>query len=326
MKTSERMTADVLKRRDEEIKAKKPLMIRRITTIAVPCAAALAVTAVTAASIHSIVGDHRGNNIVDRGYMGGFRTQGTAENGELAASYSYSQDYCTSYSENELAAITSEPQWFLKNPNAGRYAFRTVVSEHIIGDLKSIESSPDYNELSDPKYTFTPYPANALSKYYLMDFDRFSRLHSEWSVSNDRPLGVYYLEESNAMTTSIELKCDTNTLNYITPDGAKISVTAQRGRFIPESVSSTSVERPRPEVNIIYDENGNELGAFTQGYDPGNTGIGSGKDDSIVTYIYTNPGETKFLAYIDMGTWVKIYAEGLSGIDEFKDLIEEFTK
>lgn len=317
MKTSEQMTMDVLKRRDEALKEKSN-PVRRVTTIAVPCAAAFAVVAT---GVYFAAG-HRGDNIRGDNITGPFMgtmSKGTAEIGEI------SDDFCTSYPQTDLTQVTDD-DWFLKNPNAGRYAFRTFVNEYIIDDLKVIESSPNYNELSDPKYTFTPYPANALSKHYLMDFDRFSRLHSEWSVSNDRPLGVYYLEESNAMTTSIELKCDTNTLNYITPDGAKISVTAQRGRFIPETVSSTSVERPKPEVNYTYDENGNVTGAFTAGYDPGNIGTVSGSDNSIVTDIYTNPEETEFLAYIDMGTWVKIYAEGLSGIDEFKELIEEYVK
>lgn len=307
MKTSEQMTIDVLKRRDEALKAKRS-PVRRIAMVAVPCAAVLAVTA-TVVGVNSI--------------HGRYVHQAIAKPENAGASEIGRPDI----------ALATEPEDFIPgNPNAGKYRFNIISGLKIVSDRQAKEKHPDYEELSKPEYTLIPYTAEDLNRYYGIEFDRLSRLHSDWSVSSDHPLGIYCRDEYNEDFGSRTFVCMTNTLNYTTPSGAEISVTAQRDRFFPESEKTASnsgrISGIGGDSVMIFDENGNEIEATSAGYVPENNNASKNgeADDTITTIILMSMDEPECLTYLDMGgTWVKIYANGLSGA-EFINLVQEYAE
>ncbi len=304
MKTSEQMTIDVLKRRDEALKAKRS-PARRIAAIAVPCAAALAITAV-AAGVNSIHGRYVHKPIAKP------ENAGTSEPGRP-----------------DIASISNIEDITLKNPNAGKYNYHFVFANHLIEGVKFIEGYPDYESLSKPEYTFTPNTPQELNSYYGIEFDRLSRLHSDWSENIDHPLGIYYHDYSDDTISSREIICTTNTLNYTTPDGASVTVTAQNREFISTFNGFHEACDIGSGPYITYNENGDKVGELDMGFWPNPCARRIYNRDfelySFDVQIYTNTDDhNTHLAYLDMGAWVRIYAEGLSD-EEFFDLIKEYT-
>lgn len=307
MKTSEQMTMDVLKRRDEALKAKRS-PVRRIAMAAVPCAAVLAVTA-TVVGVNSIHGRYVHQAIAKP------ENAGVPELGRPDI------------------ATAAEPEDFIpQNPNAGKYRFNVVSGSHLASRFQANEERPDYEELSKPEYTLIPYTAEGLNRYYGIEFDRLSRLHPEWNMSTDHPLGIYCRDEYNEDFASRTFVCTTNTLNYTTPSGAEIYVTAQQGRFFPEGEKTASNSGNTREIGgdsvTIFDENGNEIEATSAGYVPENNNASKNDkaDDTITTIILMSMDEPECLTYLDMGgTCVKIYANGLSGA-EFINLVKEYAE
>lgn len=300
MKTSEQMTMDVLKRRDEALKAKRS-PIRCITAIAVPCAAALAITA-TVAGAYSIRGRFLNNTTAQP------ENAGTSDMGKP-----------------DIASISNIEDITLKNPNAGKYNYYFVFANHLIDGIKFIEGYPNYESLSKPEYTFTPYTPQELNSYYGIEFDRLSRLHSDWSENIEHPLGIYYRDYSDDTISSREIICTTNTLNYTTPSGASVTVTARNSGFVSTLDGVHEAYDIGSGPYIIYDEAGNKLREFEYGFWP-DTDAYDEKTDRYKVEIYTDADDhSKHLAYINMGKWVKLYAEGLSD-EEFFDLIKEYTE
>ena len=302
MKSSEQMTMDVLKRRDEALKAKRS-PARRIAAIAVPCAAVLAVTAVAA-------------GVGAKSLHGQYIHHATAGPDNINSPELGRPDI----------APANEPDDFVpRNPNAGKYNYYFVFANYLIDGVRFIEGYPNYEALSKPEYTFIPYTPQGLNSYYGIEFDRLSRLHSDWSENIEHPLGIYYRDFSDDTMSAREISCTTNTLNYTTPSGASITVTAKNSGF----VSTPNGFREACEIGsgpyIIYDEAGNKLPEFEYGFWP-DTGAYDEKTDRYKIEIYTDVDDhSRHLTYINMGVWVKLYAEGLSD-EEFFDLVNEYTK
>lgn len=231
-------------------------------------------------------------------------------------------EYTGNVEESDTASTSNTEDVTLKNPNAGKYLYQFTADE----DPKSVEAL----EIPLPQLDqndFVPQTMEELRSYYGIEFDRLSRLHTDWTESHE-PFGLYFRDESGSEISSRAIINTRNTLNYTTPGGAKISVTAKQGRFIPV-VTAGEIGAQRPSIGggYIVDADGNPVEEIVPDYVSENNNTTSSNDNDIIVTVISNYENTEFLAYIDMGiTWVKIHAEGLSGSEEFKDLIEEYTK
>lgn len=394
MKTSEQMTADVLKRRDEELKALPKKHRIKMAAIGAPCtAAAAALGIVTFNFVHGAneflnvyggsLGDytymffHNGRGkYIHSGVATPGSTEGNIEPGSLA-----------------FTRVVDYEDWINKNPNAGKYVYLTQKFKDLSGVMAQEKPAPDI-EPTD----FIEQTIRQLNMSYGIEFDRFGRLHPDWTEAHDR-FGYYVHDENDGFVASRRYLSDQNTLNYVTPDGVEISVTAQRyQKFfddmmmpawnqadtypdgteiigvtpeldLPEypyvegvmygnppafkgvidnaleldppeypsyaeeldvNVSVVnSANKPDNETHYIYDEDGNIVGAYTNGYDPGNVGVVSDNKtdtDEVKTNLYTNLEGTEWLTYLDMGdTWVRIYIKGISNRDDVIKLLDEYT-
>lgn len=186
---------------------------------------------------------------------------------------------------------------------------------------------PDPNELDEMT-------VNRVNSFFSVELDRLGIIHPEWTESHDK-LGIYRHEESGNGFMAIRNYYTTNTLNYITESGANISVSVQQLKFAPVSDETLTADKPVkiPEQSVIteYDENGNVIGQMSPGYDPTvNPPEKPTPDEGISTVngyealIYRD-ADGKFLADLNMGSRVRITADGLSE-NEFLEILDEFTK
>ncbi len=299
MKTYEEMARDVLKRRDEELLKMKetqsfkefnappeivypasPKKLGLLPKIAIPCAAAVLVGAV-GVTVWSKLPSREGKYI-----------QSGAETGNP---------------ENQHADIAPEDPYSVwvsdchsGTPGSARETKINIVKldDHQLGKTQLA----DQIHIEDnPNYKFEPLTIEELNELYQIEFNRLSRLHTDWSeehgdlqrIVRETPSVV---TESYAATGSRTIISTLNKLTYKTPNGAKIEVTADRD-------FSTDLS----ELGFS-DEEFSVLGGYRA---------------IIASYDYN--GEILYGAIIDMnGTNVQISAEGLSEV-EFVQVLREYT-
>lgn len=342
MKTSEQMTMDVLKRRDEELKALPKKRRIKMTAVGVPCAAAVAVIAF---GVHSAVNntDHFTGNL-----MGSIFGPGAAEIGKPGYATSYPQDYVTSYNNTELGN-EDNIQYVLE------YIYKITAMKDV-SDIIALEKPLNKRDPDD----FIPQTIKQLNSHYGIEFDRFTRLHPNWTETHE-PFGLYIHDDNDGFTASRAFMSDRNTLNYVTEDGVEISVTAQQyynffdkdkmpvwdetpgnglvgtvleldppeyPDYIPDGKPVQN--QPDNETHNIYDDDGNIIGAFTPGYTPDNTRVTDDEYEAhehvVTTIVYAGLNSTEWLTYLDMGnTWVRIHIKGIPSSAEVIDLLKEYT-
>lgn len=314
MKSYEQMTKDVLKRRDEELKASNKFS--KAIKVIVPCASA-------AAGVAVIFGV--GALVSSGGYRNAIATPNSSNSANSTAITTINPS-----SSNELVDIAMEDQNKLDftNPKSGQSSKEINV---IIVDKFNLEQNISLNENE-----FNEYPMEQLCGLYGLEFDRLTKLHSDWTESHE-PLGVYrsYFSEGGAAGMSMTVF---NTLNYTTDTGAKISVSAKFGKFDPiTDTLNKSFAEDKPYTPTVskpineYDENGNLIAQMSPGYDPTKDTNRPTNDEGVFmingydVYMYREGDTNKFAADINMGTRVRFVAEGLT-TQEFYDIIDEYTR
>lgn len=363
MKTSEQMTADVLKRRDEELKALPKKRRIKMAAIGLPCtAAAAAVGIVSFNFVHGaneFLRSYEGVTMADYTYAFFHNSRGRYIHSLSAPGSSGDTEPGNFVLDGESHEINNEDniQYVLK------YVYHIAAMEDISTVMASEKPAPDI-EPTD----FIEQTVKLMNMHYGIEFDRFTRLHPDWTETHEQ-FGYYVHDEYTSEYASRQFLSDQNTLNYVTPDGAEISVTAQRyqkffddkmtpawdgtdgdgiigeipnidppeyptmdGGFIEDADGniteiSNAGNRPDVESHNIYDEDGNIIGAFTPGYDPGYTGvINDNRTDVVKTIVYHSFEGTEWLTYLDMGnTCVRIHIKGILSNAEVIDLLEEYT-
>lgn len=298
MKTYEEMARDVLKRRDEELlKIQKtqsfntfdappevaypaiPKKRKLLPKIAIPCAAAVLVGAVGVTVWRNV--PHRGKYI-----------QNGVETGAP---------------ENQHADIAPEGPYSVwvsdchsGTPGSARETKINIVKldGHPLGKNERADQIHEENL----NFKFEPLTIEELNELYQIEFNRLSRLHTDWDMTYDR-LGRTVREtpgvttESYAVSSSREIISTSNTLTYKTPNGAEIEVTADRDFKTELSELGFSEE----EFSV--------LGGYR-----------------AIVASASHDGEILYGAIIDMaGTNVQISAEGLSE-DEFVQVLREYTE
>ena len=201
MKTYEEMARDVLKRRDEELQKLEalqqttqfdappeavypasPKKRRLLPIIAIPCAAAVAIGAVT-------VGVRYGNS----------RGEGNTYQPGIAAESSES-------STEQLANVTESGD---RSGAPGKPQDKDDLDWQLIITL---EERPEYladHAFFDPKpfgvpVEYIPFTPEELNKYYGIDFDRLGRFHDSWEelFSGDHGIYVYGGEDDSEIASS----------------------------------------------------------------------------------------------------------------------------
>ena len=341
MKTSEQMTKDVLKRRDEELKALPKKRRIKMAVIGTPCmAAAAALGIVTFNFVHGaneVLNTYEGITLGDYTYMFFHGGKEKYVNTVLATPGNAEADPELGIVLDGTIDIAYENQ-INRNPNAGKYVYKLSTMENV-SDIIALEKPLPELDPND----FMPQTVKQLNTHYGIEFDRFTRLHPDWTESHEQ-FGLYIHDEYTSEYASRKFVSDRNTLNYVTPGGAEISVTAQSyQKFFDDKHAMAwdetdgngligevpKLDSPEyPEIHYIYDEDGNIIGAYTPGYNPGNTGVinDNKTDDHVVTIVLTSFNGVEYLTYLDMGnTWVRVYIKGISSYEEIKELLNEYT-
>lgn len=174
---------------------------------------------------------------------------------------------------------------------------------------------------------------NKVNKFFDVELDRLSIIHPEWTEIHGK-LGIYRHEEIGETVASMSNYYTTNTVDYVTENGAKISVSVQQGKFAPVSDEKFTEDKPvniPPTSTIIeYDDNGNVIGMATPGYNPDEHPENKptpDEDASVINgyeaFIHRD-ASGNFIADIDMHSRVRITAEGVSE-SEFLKILDEFT-
>lgn len=359
MKTSEQMTTDVLKRRDEELKALPKKRRIKMAAIGTPCMAAAAALGIVSFNFvhgaNEFLGTYEGATLEDYTYTFFHGGKGKYINTLISNPNNAENHTELGVLQGGTIDIAYE-DWINKNPHAGKYAYRLTAQENV-SDIIALEKPAPDIEPTD----FIEQTVKLMNMHYGIEFDRFGRLHPDWTETHE-PFGNYVHDEYTSEYASRQFLSDQNTLNYVTPDGAEISVTAQSyqkffdDKMMPawnqadtgdyadgiigeipniespeyptlESELNSAAE-PICEIHGIYDENGNIIGSFTPGYNPGNTGVtdNNKSDEFVKTIIYSNIEGTEYLTYLDMGnTWVRIHVKGIPSYEDIKELLEEYT-
>lgn len=354
MKTSEQMTMDVLKRRDKELKALPKKRRIKMAAIGTPCMAATAALGIVtfnfAHGANEFLSTYEGATLEDYTYMFFHGGRGKYINSVINPG-NFGNNTELGTLQHDVHEIAYEDE-INRNPNAGKYVYHIAAMEDISTVMASEKPAPDI-EPTD----FIEQTVKLINMHYGIEFDRFGRLHPDWTETHE-PFGNYVHDEYTSEYVSRQFLSDQNTLNYVTPDGAEISVTAQSyqkffdDKMMPawdemnsddiigeipniESPEYPTLEselnssaQPICEIHGIYDENGNIIGSFTPGYNPGNTGVtdNNKSDEFVNTIIYSNIEGTEYLTYLDMGnTWVRIYVKGIPSYEDIKELLEEYT-
>lgn len=185
--------------------------------------------------------------------------------------------------------------------------------------------------------TFYEYTFEELNKIYGLRFNTLGELHPDWELSHDR-LGTYNVEYFGKKGDVVMIHdpdnfSDRNTLNYITDNGASVTVSAQSTKFEPISDEVFTADKPddpsKYTTETAYDNAGNPIGILSKPIDPDDWRPDA--DESVSTVnghealIYRN-AEGSFLADLDMTfSRVRIAADGISE-EEFLEILDEFTK
>lgn len=322
MKTSEQMTHDVLVRRDKELK-ERAAKRRRAMRIGVPCAAALALTAVCTADMAARSRGSYIHNVIAGPESGTSGTNVMDSGPEIyyPDSDSMGGEYYFQNSTNSLGVAEPEPIDFT-NPKAGQNDI------HVI----SVTSFNADNGVKGDPLDLDPYTMDQLYSFYRIEFDRLTKLHLDWELQHE-PLGIYKKYSDDGFVASMSMYCTRNTLNYTTDTGAKVTVSVQSGKFDPLSAEKFAKDKPfKPTISEptnFYDENGNLIGQGVGSYNPDNDPNRPVNDEGVSlvngydAYIYRD-SSGDFAADIDMNTRVRITAAGLSEAG-FLKILDEYT-
>ncbi len=313
MKSYEQMTKDVLKRRDEELKTSKKF--GKAAQIAIPCA-----------SMAAIVGIVCGVSMfTDRNIdAAGSRLGETVSSGDDSYIFQVyvSHENSNADSTPEIGTVENEKPDYT-NPNSGQNDIH-VLEVGMFNSDSGVETNPA---------DFDPYTIETLCRFYDLEFDRLTKLHSSWGLQHE-PLGIYKKQSSDSYSVSMEMYGTRNTLNYTTDKGAKISISAQYPKFAPLSTEMFAEDKPFkptiPETINQYDENGNLVGQISPGYNPDNDPNRPVNDEGVSVvngydaYIYRD-SNGNFAADINMASRVRFIAKGLTE-SEFLEILDEYTK
>ncbi len=306
MKTYEEMARDVLKRRDEELlktqsfetvsnnalpevvypapRKKRGLLSK----IAVPCAAAVLVGAVgVTVWKNSPYGERYAQSAV---------AELEPENGALAD--------ITDAAVGKPDIAVEKPDIAVTPSISGETSINIIPLGRMYDHSQPIQVKPDLHE-DNGLCKFVkriPYTIEELNDFYGIEFDKLGKVYSDWSESYD-DLGITVAEypsvstESYAASGSREILDTKNFINYVTPQGAEISVTAQSGASIPDMSEYGISEKDYSFLN------GHRAVVASAEYD----------------------GETLYGAVIEMnGALVSIESQGQSE-DEFTLMLRRFT-
>ncbi len=317
MKSYEQMTKDVLKRRDEHLKSS--MKFKRAAELAIPCASMAAIVGIvcgvsTFADRNLSAAGNRPAEMVSSG--------DDSYNSSASGAADNSPDIATSAPPFEILPIDPEKPDYT-NPKSGQNDIHVLD----VGKFNS-----DSGVETDPA-DFDPYTMESLCRFYDLEFDRLTKLHSSWGLQHE-PLGIYKRQSSDGFAVSLEMYGTRNTLNYTTEKGAKISVSAQYLKFAPLSEELFAEDKPykpiTPKVVDIYDDNGNLIGQASPSYNPSKDPNRPVNDEGVSlvngydAYIYRD-SNGNFAADINMASRVRFIATGLSE-EEFLEVIDEYTK
>lgn len=257
MKTSEQMTTDVLKRRDELLRA-KPSKISRLIKIGVPCAAAVAITAVAAAEItrgyrerlEFINSSEMNSNFSFQAYIthapgngdvkpGGTRTAigYSTEKVETSRPAEYSDEDKMEYIQSEFSSrhstsassigtpdIASVPSTISTYPSyPGDPAMSSLPAE--LGNIVFNAVDKDtLSELKEPVILegqyFVPKTLEELNYYYRAKLDALLDLYPDWKMEHGQ-LGFYQDEGNDGFTAWMRYIWRENSFDFTSPDGKK---------------------------------------------------------------------------------------------------------
>ncbi len=178
MKSYEQMTKDVLKRRDEKLKSS--MKFRRAAELAVPCASMAAIVGIVCGV--SMYADRKQGleqglsgsqpievvSSVDDSYI--FQDHKWHENNSSASGAADSSpNAATSVPPLEILPVDPEKPDYT-NPNSGQNDIHVLD----VGKFNS-----DSGVETDPA-DFDPYTMESLCRFYNLEFDRLTKLHSSW--------------------------------------------------------------------------------------------------------------------------------------------------
>lgn len=352
MKTSEQMTKDVLARRNKELKdnaAKR----RRMLMIGAPCATALFIAAAIGIDsalpiekryIHKTIAREENSAA---GYFSsgapGAANDSIVNNSSAAPNEMTSgPEICSSGADSSFNASGSgwvEPVGFdFTNPKSGQNDIHVIE----VGAFNS-----ENNTVVKDPMDLASFTMEGLYLYYGIEFDRLTKLHSSWGLQHE-PFGIYKRQTSDGFSLSLTMYWTRNTLNYTTEKGAKVTVSAQIGKFDPLSFEQFAKDKhytptypyldppTYPDLSTppyTSDPAASYGGAASFGgtgaYNPENDPNRPTNDEGVSllngydAYIYRDY-KGNFAADIDMGTRVRITAIGLSD-DEFLQILDEYT-
>ena len=330
MKTSEQMTKEVLARRDKEIKdnaAKR----RRMLMIGAPCLTALFIAAAIGIDSAFPIRKHYIHDLLAReeNSGAGYFSSGAAWSGNDSMVYNssgapnemtsgpeiFTSDADSSYNTSAWAEPV-EPDF--TNPKSGQNDIHVIE----VGAFNIEEPT-----INDPLDLRT-YTMEGLYTYYGIEFDRLTKLHSSWGLQHE-PLGIYARQTAGDGYLSLTMYCTRNTLNYTTDKGARITVSAQLGKFDPLSFEQFAKDKPyTPTLPKPYSDPAGSYGGVA-GYNPAADPNRPTNDEGVSllngydAYIYRDY-KGNFAADIDMGARVRITAIGLSE-EEFLNILDEYT-
>lgn len=224
------------------------------------------------------------------------------------------------------ADAPAEPTGYT-NPNVGQNDIKVLDLDEFNIKEKSIDLSNG---------TFYEYTLEELDKIYNLRFNILGELHPDWELSHDK-LGMYNVEyfgeRASIWIQDPDNFSECNTLNYITDNGAAVTVSAQPNKFEPVSDEIFTDDKPtdpsKYTTETAYDDDGNPIGFLSKPIDPDNwrpdTDEGVSTVNGYEALIYCN-ADGNFLADLNMVySRVRITADGMSE-EEFLMILDEFTK
>lgn len=307
MKSYEQMTKDVLKRRDEQLKSS--MKFRSAVQLAVPCASMAAIVGIVCGV--STFADRKTGAAGSRpGEMVSSGDENLSHIFQSFQEHNSSPDIVTSDTSNisiDILPIDPEKPDYT-NPNAGQNDIHVLE----VGKFNS-----DDGVETDPA-DFDPYSMEFLYSFYDLEFDRLTKLHSNWGLQHE-PLGIYKRQSSDGFAVKLEMYGTRNTLNYTTEKGATISVSAQYPKFAPLSTEMFAEDKPFEPI-LPKDPAASFSGAVNPNTNDEGVSLVNGYD----AYIYRD-SNGNFAADINMASRVRFIATGLSE-EEFLEVIDEYTK
>ena len=322
MKTYEEMARDVLKRRDEELKTEQSNLSpqdgevfyptknkkrRLLQAVAIPCAAAIAVGAVTVGTRYGgLWGNGAPESEVSGAGAGIAESDGHADNSESANDRSDAPEklpvesvfYPPAYGEKTRIIFLDEaPEYFLEHAWFGSYNF---------GDF------PPHMDLFLTR--------EELNSYFGVELDRLSKLHPDWGAG--RGDGDY------VQVYSGELTDPENSGDWMI-DGRRIIFERSLMGYDPNGDEIAEILIQVDHVGFLENSfSPFDSSVYSGRFDPDNFSYINGRAALIYSFMNEDTApycDHAFEAVIDYGNSL-VYIDGLDfSEDEFVNLLEEFT-